>query len=73
MVTTRVTNILDKVDALPIEQIGKDTAEAVAHANRIVGSVELKGAIAEMQTALAEVRKTAERLNVDIAPELARP
>ena len=71
VVTTRVTNILDKVDSLPIEQIGKDTAEAVAHANRIVGSVELKGAIAEMQAALAEVRKTAERLNVDIAPELS--
>lgn len=72
LVTTRVTSILDKVDALPIAQIGKDTAEAVAHANRIAGSDELKGAIAEMQSALAEVRKTAERLNADIAPELSQ-
>jgi paraquat-inducible protein B len=71
LVTTRVASILDKVDALPIEQIGKDAAEAMAKTNRIVGSEELKGAIAETQAALAEVRRTAERLNVEIAPELS--
>ncbi len=71
LVATRVTSILEKVDGLPIEQIGKDLGETLAHANRVVGSPELAGAISQAQSALAEVRKTADRLNVAVAPELS--
>ena len=69
--TTKATSILDKIDAMPIEQIGKDAAQAVASANAVVSSKELTGAIAETRAALAAVRQTAERLNVEIAPELS--
>ncbi|WP_295384233.1 MlaD family protein [uncultured Thiodictyon sp.] len=69
--TTRANSILDKLDGLPIEQIGRDVAAAAASAKTIVGSPELKGAIAETAAALAALRQTAERLNGEIAPELA--
>ncbi|HYN79523.1 MAG TPA: MlaD family protein [Lamprocystis sp. (in: g-proteobacteria)] len=69
--TTRATSILDKIDAMPIEQIGKDVGQAVASANAIISSKALTGAIAETQAALAAVRQTADRVNVEIAPELS--
>ncbi len=67
---TRATSILDKLDALPIEQIGRDVAAAAANANAVIGSKELKGVIAETAAALAALRQTAERLNVEIAPDI---
>jgi paraquat-inducible protein B len=67
---TKANSILDKIDAMPLEQIGKDAAATVANANALIGSKELKGAIVEAQAALAAVRQTAARLDTEIAPEL---
>ncbi|NEX22192.1 MCE family protein [Thiorhodococcus mannitoliphagus] len=69
--TTKVTNVLDKIDAIPIDQIGKDLSEAAAGVNQLVNSEELKGAIRELEASLAQVRQLAAKLNTDIAPELA--
>ena len=68
--TTKATSILDKLDHLPIEQIGKDLGQAVARVNAVVNSPELQGAIADSQAAVAAVRKVAERLDGEIAPQL---
>ena len=70
-VLERMTSILAKVDAMPLEQIGADAAQAVASANAVVASSELKEAIAETAAALTAVRETAEQLNTRIAPELS--
>ncbi len=67
----QVKNILDKVDALPIEGIGKELQETLGGANAVVNSAELKGSVVEAQAALEEMRKTAETLNTVIAPELS--
>ncbi len=69
--TTRATSVLEKLDGLPIEQIGKDLGQAVAGANTLIGSRELQGAVAEAEAALSGFRKTAERINTQIAPELS--
>ncbi|MBS1201852.1 MAG: mammalian cell entry protein [Chromatiaceae bacterium] len=66
----QVRSILGKVDALPIEGIGREARETLAGANTVVNSAELKGTIKEAQSSLMEVRKTAETLNAVIAPEL---
>ncbi|MBK1720714.1 PqiB family protein [Thiocystis violacea] len=68
--TTKVTNVLDKIDAIPLDQIGKDLSETAAGVNQLVNSKELKGAIAELEGALAEVRQMAAKLNAEVAPEL---
>jgi paraquat-inducible protein B len=67
----RMTSILAKVDAMPLEQIGNDAAQTVATAQALVASPELETAIAETAAALAAVRETAEGLNTRIAPELS--
>ncbi len=69
--TTKANSILDKLDALPIQQLGQDAAGALAGANALIGSKELRGAIVEAEAALAALRQTAERLNTQIAPELS--
>jgi paraquat-inducible protein B len=69
--TTKANSILDKLDALPIQQLGQDAAGALASANALLSSKELRGAIVEADAALAAFRQTAERLNSQIAPELS--
>ncbi|MBK1718677.1 intermembrane transport protein PqiB [Thiocystis violacea] len=69
--TTKVTNVLDKVDAIPLDQIGRDLSATAAGANALVNSTVLKQAIVELEGTLAQARGTAERLNQEIAPELA--
>ncbi len=69
--TTKANSILDKLDALPIQQLGQDAAGALAGANALISSKELRGAIVEADAALAAFRQTAERLNTQIAPELS--
>ncbi|MCG6897900.1 MAG: MlaD family protein [Thiocapsa sp.] len=69
--TTKVTDILDRLMAFPLDQVGRDLAETVAGANAMVNSEGLRRGVAEMEGALAEVRAVAERLNTEIAPELA--
>lgn len=69
--TTKVNNVLDKLEAIPIAQIGRDLSETASGVNQLVNSEALAGAITELERTLTEVRKIAERLNEDIAPELA--
>ncbi|EGV29700.1 Mammalian cell entry related domain protein [Thiorhodococcus drewsii AZ1] len=70
--TTKVTDILGKLDAIPVDQIGRDLASAASGANALVNSPELKQTLDELQGTLAQVRGTAEQLNLKIAPELAK-
>lgn len=67
----RINDILAKVDGMPLEQIGVDAGAAVAAANDLVGSPELKSAIVELEATLSSVRATAEQINTQIAPELS--
>ncbi|NEV64826.1 intermembrane transport protein PqiB [Thiorhodococcus minor] len=68
---TKVTNVLDKIDAIPLDQIGKDLTETASGVNALVNSEALKGAIAELEAVLVQVNGLAATLNRDIAPELA--
>jgi paraquat-inducible protein B len=67
----RVNNILTKVDGMPLEQIGADAGAAVASANALIGSPELKSAITEVEATLASVRAAAGQIDTRIVPELS--
>jgi paraquat-inducible protein B len=67
----RMNSILAKVEAMPIEGIGRDAQATVAGARALVDSAELKGAVAEAQAAFAGMGALVERLDRDIAPELS--
>ncbi len=68
--TTKLTNILDKLETIPLDQIGRDLAETAAGANALVNAPELKQSIVELEGTLAAVRATAGQLNDRVAPEL---
>lgn len=69
--TTRATSVLEKLDRMPIDQIGKDAAATIAGASALINSPQLKGAVTETRAALAAVRATAEHLDGPVAAELS--
>jgi paraquat-inducible protein B len=69
-VTNKVSAILDKVNALPIEAIGEDLRATVAGTRELVTSAELRGAVAELDAVLGEVRGLTAQLSGELAPEL---
>jgi paraquat-inducible protein B len=71
-ITTQLASVLEKLDAIPIEQIGRDLSETAAGANALINAPELKGAVVELEATLAQVRATATRLDRELGPELTR-
>lgn len=70
--TTQLASVLEKLDAIPIEQIGRDLSATAAGANALVNAPELKGAVVELEATLAQVRATATRLDRELGPELTK-
>lgn len=69
--TSQVTNVLNKIDTIPIDQIGKNLSETAAGVNQLVNSDALKKAVEELEATLSQVRQMADTLNAEVAPELA--
>ncbi len=69
--TTKITQILDELDAIPLDRIGQDLSATLASTKALVSSAELEQAIHELKEALAGVRVTTSTLNDRIAPELS--
>ncbi len=70
-VTNKITQILDKVNALPLEQIGDDLEATLAGARAIVDSPDLGRAIAELAEALGEMQTLLAQANTHLSPELS--
>lgn len=68
--TTQLANVLAKLDALPIEQIGRDLSQAAAGVNALTNAPELQSALDEFATTLAQVRATTTQFNQTLTPEL---
>jgi len=69
-VTGKVSALLDKVNALPIEAIGDDVAATVAETRALVSSEALHAAIRELAAVLTQARGVTAQLNSDLAPAL---
>ncbi|NBC12522.1 MAG: MCE family protein [Gammaproteobacteria bacterium] len=68
--TNKITALLDKVNALPIEGIGEDLQAAVGDARDLLGSAELRTAVDELSAVLSEARGVTAQLNSELAPKL---
>ena len=71
-ITTQLASVLEKLDTIPIEQIGRDLSQTAAGANALVNAPELKGAVVELEATLAQVRATATRFDRELGPELTK-
>ena len=69
-ITTSLTQLLRKLEKLPIEQIGSDLRDTVAGAKRLINSAELQDSITALDQTLNQAQIFAASLNTSIAPEL---
>jgi len=68
--TTNLTQLLNKFEKLPIEQIGDDLRDTVAGAKQLINSAELQQAVRALNQTLDQAQKFVAALNTGIAPEL---
>jgi paraquat-inducible protein B len=69
-ITTSLTQLLKKLEKLPIEQIGYDLRDTVSGAKRLVNSPELQESAAALNDTLNQAQKFVAALNAGVAPEL---
>ena len=69
-ITTNLTQLLKKLEKLPIEQIGNDLRDTVAGAKQLINSAELENSITALNETLVQAQKFVAALNKGIAPEL---
>ena len=69
-ITTSLTQLLKKLEKLPIEQIGNDLRDTVQGAKRLVNSAELQESIAALNQTLNQVQQFTATLTKVITPEL---
>jgi paraquat-inducible protein B len=69
-ITTSVTQILSRLQKVPIEQIGRDLQEAVANVKNLSGSAELTAAVKALNQSLAQLHRFSLKMNTDLAPRM---
>ena len=70
-ITTKFMNILQKIDSLPIEEIGSDLRDTVHGAKQIAESPEILGAIRNLNGTLEETRLLVSNLRTKVSPEIS--
>jgi paraquat-inducible protein B len=70
-ISTKFMQILEKIDNLPIEQIGKDLRDTLHGAKQIAESPEILEAISNLNATLAETRLLVSDLRTKVTPEIS--
>ena len=70
-IKVKVARIIDRMDKMPIERIGKDLQAAVHGAKKLVGSPELFRAIKNLDATLEEARLMINDLRTKVTPQLS--
>ena len=70
MITASLNQLLNKIEKLPIEEIGSSLKKTVQGAERIMNAAELKQAVVELNETLKHTRILVKNLNSKVAPEL---
>lgn len=69
-IKVKVARIIDRMDKMPIEQIGKDLQAAAHGAKRLVDSPELARSLKNLDTTIEEARLMISDLRTTVAPQL---
>ena len=70
MITNRIDDLLDKIETVPIEKIGKDIGDTLQNVKNITESDALLEAVRALDETLQETRKLAKNLNSTVAPAI---
>ncbi len=68
--TGGITTIVNKISAMPLEQIGSDLAGAVKRARELLESDEIEGAVHSLNSALKETESFTKNINTTVTPQL---
>ncbi|MGD9046152.1 MAG: MlaD family protein [Desulfobacterales bacterium] len=71
VITARVNELLNKLDTVPIEKIGKDLGDTLANVKRLSESKELLEAVQALNATLKETRQLVQKLDSKVAPEIS--
>jgi paraquat-inducible protein B len=69
-ITASLTQLLQKLGKVPIEQIGSNLNETVQGANRLVNASQLRETVAALNETLKQVQQLVAQMNTTMAPEL---
>jgi paraquat-inducible protein B len=71
IITARVNDLLNKIETVPIEQIGKDLGDTLKNVKSLSESKELLEAVQALNETLQETRQLVKNLDSNIAPEIS--
>jgi paraquat-inducible protein B len=71
MIANRVNDLLEKIESVPFEKIGKDLGDSLQNVKKITESAELLAAVRALDETLKETRELAKNLNTNVAPAIA--
>lgn len=69
-IKVKVARIIDRMDKMPLEQIGKDLRATIQGARRLVDSPELARALKTLDATLQEAQLMIAELRANVAPQL---
>ena len=69
-ITTSLTQLLNKLEKVPIEQIGNELRDTIAGAKRLMNSPDLQQSATILNETLNEAQRFVAALNKNVAPEL---
>ncbi len=70
IITARVNNLLRKIEAMPIEKIGKDLQATLHNVKNLTDSAELLQTVRALNQTLQDTRQLAQNLNTNVAPAI---
>jgi paraquat-inducible protein B len=65
-----VARFAKKLEALPLEKIGRDLQQTLAGVDRLVNGPDLRSAVQSLRQVLAELETTTKTLNADTVPQI---
>jgi len=69
-ITVSAARIVDKIDKLPLEQIGNDLRDTVRGTSRLVNSPELRQSLEALKETLEQTQQLAGNLNTEVASNI---
>ena len=69
--TTSLTNILDRLEKLPIQQIGEDLGQTFHHTRELLGSKDLAQAVVSLNQSLEQLNRFTKGLNSELKPQMS--
>jgi paraquat-inducible protein B len=70
MITARISDLLNKIETIPIEKIGKDLGASLHNVKEITESKELLQAVQSLNKTLQETSELAQNFNTNVTPAI---